>query len=229
MRHIMLAVLMMLGSLSAWAQRRVVVEPILDTARGFDTVILPRWEPHLYVATGFVGSDYFGSRVFTTVAPSVTYRPNARLEMNAGFRVTSDFGANKIFNVGAPVRSLAPYRHNESTGLVSAHVGAEYQVGDNVWLGASLYHLGGSYAPMYGFWGGNAVDVSVTALTAEAAFRFRNNNFLHLAVSIVRDQYGTLPFLYHDAFMYGGCRAWGFYGAPMGFCGSAMPYCGGWF
>ena len=45
---------------------------------GSDTLRLPKWEPHLAVATGFMGSSAGDNRLFTTVAPSLTYRPSSR-------------------------------------------------------------------------------------------------------------------------------------------------------
>lgn len=225
-RYIVAAVLMM-GSLNLWAQWRPYHEAVFDTVEDFDTISFPRWEPHLSVGMGFFSSSFGDSRVFTSVAPSLSYRPNDRLTVNGGFRVISDFGVDKVFASPAPVRNLAPYRNNGGTGMVGVHLGAEYQVNDNVWLAATLYHLGGSYAPIYAFTNGNDLDVSITALTAEAAFRFKNDNFLHLSVTVMRDRGGALPYMWHDAFMTGH-GAWGMGGMPCAW-GMASPYWGGWY
>ena len=62
------------------------------------------------------------------------------------------------------MKRLAPYRQrNGGTGLVSAHAAAQYQVNDHLWLAASLYHLTGTYAPLYGFGNGDVFDVSAKA------------------------------------------------------------------
>lgn len=220
LKYIIAAVLM-LGSLSVRAQWHPYYKAQLDTAADFDTIAFPRWEPHLSVGTGFFGTSFGDNRIFTSVAPSLSYRPNSCLTVNGGFNIVSDFGADKVFSSPAPVRSYAPYRNEGGTGLVGVHVGAEYQVNDNVWIAASLYHLGGSYAPIYALSNG-PVDVSVTALTAEAAFRFKDNNFLHLSVTIANDRNGSLPYMWHDAFMTG--HGWGMYGSRCGW-GMASPYC----
>ena len=84
-----------------------------------DTVKLSRWEPHMSVSTGFLGTSYGDNRLYTSVAPSLTFRPNDRWKMNAGFRITSDMGLNPNYAFSSPTRSLAPVRHrNGGTGLV---------------------------------------------------------------------------------------------------------------
>ena len=182
-----------------------------------DTVKLPRWEPHLSAGTGFVGSSYGDNRLFTSIAPSLTFRPNGCWTVNAGFRVTTDMGLNPNYAFSSAERSLAPYRHrNGGTGLVSVHAGAQYRANDRLWLAASVYHLTGTYAPYYGFGNGDVFDVSATAFSAAASYRFGNDSFLHLSVTCIRDEYGTVPFLWHDAWMHGGYGSWGMYGSPYG-------------
>ena len=198
-----------------------------------DTVKLSRWEPHLSVSTGFMGTSYGDNRLYTSVAPSLTFRPNGRWTMNAGFRITTDMGLNPNYAFSSPTRSLAPVRHrNGGTGLASAHVAAQYQVNDRLWLAAAMYHLGGTYAPLYGFGNGEVFDVSATAVSAAATYRFNNDSFLHLAVTYVRDEQGTLPYLWHDAWMHG-YGSWGMYTSPMGYYHLGAPYgqmlYGGWF
>ena len=134
-----------------------------------DTVKLSRWEPHMSVSTGFLGTSYGDNRLYTSVAPSLTFRPNDRWKMNAGFRITSDMGLN----------------------------------------------LTGTYAPLYGFGNGDVFDVSATAVSAAASYRFGDNNFLHLAFTYIRDEQGTLPYMWHDAWM-SGYGAWGMHALPMG-------------
>ncbi len=191
-----------------------------------DTVKLSRWEPHLSVGTGFFGTSYGDNRLFTTVAPSLTFRPNSRWTVNAGFRITTDMGLNPNYAYGSSTQDLAPYKHrNGGTGMASAHVAAQYQVNDRLWLAAALYHLGGTYAPIYGFGNGNVFDVSATAVSAAATYRFKNDSFLHLAVTYVRDEQGTLPYLWHDAWMHG-YGSWGMY--HMGTPCSQM-FLGGWY
>lgn len=177
-----------------------------------DTLNLSRWEPHLSASTGFIGTSFGDNRLYTSVAPSLSFRPSDRWTLNAGFRITTDMGLNPNYTLSTPTRSLAPYRHrNGGTGLVSAHIAAQYQVSDNLWLAAAIYHLGGTYAPVYGFGNGEVFDVSATAFSAAATYRFKNDSFLHFSVSYVRDEQGTLPFLWHDAWMHGGYGAWGMY------------------
>ena len=188
------------------------------------TVKLPRWEPHLNVSTGFMGTSYGDNRLYTSVAPLLTFRPNSRWAVNAGFRITSDMGLNPNYAFSSPERSLAPYKHrNGGTGLASAHVAAQYQVSDRLWLAAAVYHLGGTYAPVYGFGNGEVFDVSATAISAAAAYRFSDDSFLHLSFTYVRDGQGTLPYLYHDAWMHG-YGAWGMYGSPIGCYGMGVPH-----
>jgi hypothetical protein len=180
-----------------------------------DTVKLSRWEPHLQVSTGFMGTSYGDNRLYTSVAPSLTFRPSDRWAMNAGFRITTDMGLNPNYAYSSPERSLAPYKHrNGGTGLAAAHVVAQYQVSDRLWLAAAVYHLGGTYAPVYGFGNGEVFDVSATAVSAAASYRFNDDSFLHLSFTYVRDEQGTLPYLYHDAWMHG--YGWGMYASPMG-------------
>lgn len=185
-----------------------------------DSVKTPKWEPHLSVSTGFIGSNYGDNRLFTSVAPSLDFRPNDRWRLTGGFRITSDMGMPMISNN----RDLAPYKRDKGTGLVSVHGAAEYQVNDRLWLAAAVYHVAGSYAPFYGFGRGNAWDVSATAISAAAAFRFNDNDFLRLSFTVVRDNYGTLPFMYHDAWLHGGYGAWGLYATPLDYYRMADPF-----
>ena len=130
-----------------------------------DTVKLSRWEPHLSVGTGFIGTGNGDNRLYTSVAPSLSFRPNDRWTVNAGFRITTDMGLNANYAFSSPTRSLAPVRHrNGGTGLVSAHMAAQYQVNDRFWLAAAVYRLTGTYAPLYGFGNGDVFDVSATAV-----------------------------------------------------------------
>ena len=199
-----------------------------------DTVALPKWEPHLSVSTGFIGSSYGDNRLYTSVAPSLTFRPSDRWTINAGFRITSDMGLNPHYAFSSPAKNLAPYKHrNGGTGIASAHVAAQYQVSDRLWLAASVYHLGGTYAPIYGFGNGTTFDVSATAVSAAASYRFRNDSFLHFSVTYIRDEYGTMPYLFHDAWMHGGYGPWGLYASPTEYYRMAAPYSplffGGWY
>ncbi len=184
---------------------------------GSDTLRLPKWEPHLAVATGFMGSSAGDNRIFTTVAPSLTYRPSSRWTVNAGFGITSDMGLNPNYAMTRPTRNLAPYKRNGGTGLVSAHAEAIYRAGENVWLAAAVYHLSGSYAPLFGMANGRVLDVSATAISAAAAFRLSEKSFLQLSFTAVHDRYGTMPALYHDAWMHGGCGSWGLYSPLAGY------------
>ena len=189
-----------------------------------DTVKLSRWEPHLSVSTGFIGTSYGDNRLYSSVAPSLTFRPNSRWAVNAGFRITTDMGLNPNYTLSTPVKSLAPYRQrNGGTGLVSAHAAAQYQVSDHLWLAASLYHLTGTYAPLYGFGNGDVFDVSATALSAAALYSFSNDSFLHLSFTYLRDEYGTMPYLYYDAWMHG-YGSWGMHVSPLECYRLASPY-----
>lgn len=203
------------------AQRRPYYDRLLPQSQDS---LLPRWEPHLAVGTGFTSSTQGDNRLFTAVAPSLTYHASDKLSLFAGFSILSDLGLNPNYNVG---RSYAPRRNNGGTGLVTVEAGGEYQLNEKVWLAASVWHVGGQYAPFFGPLNGDAMEVSATAISAAAAFRFKNDNFLHLSFTIVRDHAGTLPWMYHDAWMHSGF-GWGGgmaspytpYGSPMG--------CGGW-
>ena len=190
-----------------------------------DTVALPKWEPHLSVSTGFIGSSYGDNRLYTSVAPSLTFRPTDRWAINAGFRITTDMGLNPNYMFSSSAKDLVPYKHrNGGTGIASAHVAAQYQVTDRLWLAASVYHLGGTYAPIYGFGNGSSFDVSATAVSAAASYRFRNDSFLHLSFTYVRDEYGTMPYLFYDTWMHGGCGPWGMCVSPTDYYRMASPY-----
>lgn len=203
-----------------------------DTLRNVQnlTLELPKVEPHLSVGTGFMGTSYGDNRLYTSVAPSLVYRPSKKWTLMGGFRITTDMGLNPNYPFGSGLTDLAPYRRNGGTGLVSGGVRAQYQVNDNVWLAGSVYHIGGTYAPLY-FGNGNVYDVSCTAISAEAAFRFANNNFLHVSFTYLNDQQGTLPYMMHDAWMHcGGYGGWGFYATPADYYRMAAfgPMCHGY-
>lgn len=190
-----------------------------------DSVRLSKWEPHLSVSSGFMGTSWGDNRLYTSVAPSLTYRPNERWSFDGGFRITSDMGLSREFNLSPAPQDLAPYRErNGGTGLVSAHLSAQYQVNDNMWLAASIYHLGGSYAPMYGPWGGSTFDVSATAISAEAAFRFKEDNFLTVSFTYIHDNCGTMPLMLHDMWMHHPYGQWGMYMSPADYYRMADPY-----
>lgn len=185
-------------------------------------VSMPKLEPHLSVGTGFMGTNYGDNRAFTSVAPSLVYRPNQRWTLIGGMRITQDMGLNPNYTpLGADV-NYAPYKRNGGTGLISVGAAAIYQVNDNVWLGGSIYHIGGTYAPLY--WGnGQVFDVSCTAVSAEAAFRFANDHLLQISFTYIHDNTGAMPYMMHDAWMhYGG---WGLYGHPYGCYHMPMGFC----
>jgi len=170
-----------------------------------DSLKLRQVEPHLSVSTGFIGNSRGDNRVFTSVAPSFTYRANEKVTFMGGFSVLSDFGLDRNF-VNNPIRSKAPRRdRNGGTGIVSAEVGMHYQVNDKFLLSAWLYHAGGQYAPFYSRINDGAFDVSVTALSASAAYRFNNEDFLRVSLTVIRDHTGSMPFVLHDAWM---SRGW---------------------
>lgn len=205
---------------SAQAQRRpYYCDRLMPESQ--DT-LFSKWEPHLAVGTGFMATSRGDNRLFTSVAPSLTYHASDRLSFYGAFSVVSDLGLNPSYNVG---RSYAP-RRNGGTGLVSLEAGGEYRLNDHIWLAASVWHAGGEYAPLFGPLNGSAMDVSATAVSAAAAFRFNNDNYLHLSFTFVRDHAGTLPWMCHDACMHSG---WGWggsmaspcpaYGCPVGFGG----------
>lgn len=176
-----------------------------------DTLRLPRWESHFAATTGFLGTGHGDNRLFTTLAPSVTFRPSPRWAVTGGFGLTSDFGLNGHY-MAQPERNLAPVR-NGGTTTASAYIAAEYQATDRLWLAASLYHIGGQYAPLFGPANGGTLDLSATALSAEAAYRFSGGSLLHLSVTVVRDHAGTLPYLWWENWHMGGWGGCGHYHA----------------
>ena len=199
-----------------------------------DTIRLPKWEPHLAVSTGFLGTSFGDNRLYTSVAPSLVYRPSDKWTVVGGFRITTDMGLNPNYSIGSSQRSLAPYRTNGGTGLASGYVEAQYQVNDNFWLAGSIYHIGGSYAPLFGPLNSEAFNVSATAISAAAAFRFKNNNLLHISFTYVRDHAGTMPYMLYDTWMHaGGFGPWGMYASPTDYYRMAAPYSpmffGGWY
>lgn len=199
-----------------------------------DTIRLPRWEPHLAVSTGFLGTSFGDNRLYTSVAPSLVYRPSDKWTVVGGFRITTDMGLNPNYSIGSSQRSLAPYRTNGGTGLASGYVEAQYHVNDNFWLAGSVYHIGGSYAPLFGPLNSEAFNVSATAISAAAAFRFKNNNLLHISFTYVRDHAGTMPYMLYDTWMHaGGFGPWDMYASPTDYYRMAAPYSplffGGWY
>ena len=64
-----------------------------------------------------------------------------------------------------------------------------------------------------------------TAVSAAAAFRFNERDFLQLSFTVVHDHYGTLPFMYHDAWMHSGFSPWGLYATPTDYYRMASPFC----
>lgn len=202
LRRLACAILLLTSSV-AFAQGRFV--PV-EQSKYFHKDTLSKWEPHISIGTGFIGAT-FGSRAYTTVAPSVRYHLNDRLSFSAGFRVTSDFGFNHVHYMGSSNRNLAPYKQG-GTGMVSAHASAEYQVNDRLTLAASVYHLGGSYSPLYCPMPGS-MDLSLTAFTAAAGYRFSNDSFLNIYFTYINDRTGAAPYLFHDAFMSSGYGMWG--------------------
>lgn len=199
-----------------------------------DTIRLPKWEPHLAVSTGFLGTSFGDNRLYTSVAPSLVYRPSDKWTVVGGFRITTDMGLNPNYSIGSSQRSLAPYRTNGGTGLASGYVEAQYQVNDNFWLAGSVYHIGGSYAPLFGPLNSEAFNVSATAISAAAAFRFKNNNLLHVSFTYVRDHAGTMPYMLYNTWMHaGGFGPWGMYASPTDYYRMAAPYSpmffGGWY
>ena len=171
-----------------------------------------------------MGSSFGDNRLFTSVAPSIVYRPSDRWTLSAGFRITSDMGLNPNYSLSAPAKDLAPYKRNGGTGLASAYAAGSYRVSENFWLAAAVHHIGGTYAPLYGFANGEVLDVSATAISAAAAFRFNNDSFLQLSFTVMRDHYGTMPFLYHDMWMHCGGGAWGLYASPSDYYRMASPF-----
>lgn len=221
-KYILTIALMLAGVLMANAQWLPYYPGELYRVDCDDTLVsadhwqleLPKYEPHLSVSTGFMGTNYGDNRLYTSVAPSLIVRPNQKWTLGAGFRITTDMGMNPNYAVVNNPQSLAPYKRNGGTGLVSAGVAAQYQVNDNIWLAGSIYHMTGTYAPLY-FGNGNVYDVSCTAISVEAAFRFANNNLLHIAFTYINDQNGTLPYMMHDAWMHcGGFGGYGMYTNP---------------
>ena len=163
------------------------------------------------------------NRIYTSVAPSFIFRPSSRWTIKTGFGILTDVGLNPYYTTAA-THSLAPLKRNGGTGLVSGHVAAQYRVNDNLWLSAAVYHVGGTYAPVFGFGKGNVLDVSATAFSAAADFKFNDDNFLHLSFTYIRDNYGTMPFLYHDAWMHSGYGRWGFYAHPTDYYRLCSPF-----
>lgn len=196
-----------------------------DETWAADSLRVPRWEPHVGVTTGFLGTGHGDNRLYTSVAPSLTFRPSERWAITGGLRLTSDFGLNSHY-MAQPERNLAPLR-NGGTTTASAYIEAAYQATDRLWIAANLYHLGGQYAPLFGPANGTTLDLSVTALSAEAAYRFGNNNWLHLSFTVVRDGTGALPYLWWENWHTGG---WGGYCGYNGFNGyNTWDRWNGWF
>lgn|GEM_PF-1520278 len=204
-----------------------------DSRAAADSLALPRFEPHLFVGAGVIAASGGGGRMLYHAAPSFVVRPSDRLTIHAGFDIRTDMGLGGGYDLGPTPRSLAPYR-SCGTRLISGGAGVAYRAGRDVWLWGAVSHIGGTYAPFFGPASGSVVNVSATALSAAAAFRFADDNYLHLSFTYVRDHAGTLGSLWYDAWRggygYGG-GAWGTYATPFDYYRMAAPCApsgGGW-
>lgn len=161
-----------------------------------------KWDYHLNVGTGIVSDFDNQVKSYFMISPQFEYKANAKLRLKAGFNLISDMDSY-VFK-GREPRSLAP-RKNSSTA-VGVHLSAQYQVNDRLWLGATVFHIGGqssllyTFNPFYGCQFGMPVDLGITGLCADMRYRIGDNNYLDLHISVIKDSYGTLPILYDNLY-----------------------------
>lgn len=162
-----------------------------------------KWDYHLTVGTGVVSDFDNQVKGYYMIAPEIEYNPNSRWSIKAGFNAISDMDSY-VFK-GREPRSLAP-RKNSSTA-VGVHLSAQYQVNDRLWLGATVFHIGGqsslmyTFNPYYGWQFGAPVDLGITGMSADMRYRIGDSSYLDLHISVMRDQYGTLPILYDNLYL----------------------------
>lgn len=161
-----------------------------------------KWDYHLNVGTGIVSDFDNQVRNYFMISPEIEYKPNSRWAVKAGFNAISDMDSY-VFK-GREPQSLAP-RKNASTA-VGIHLSAQYQVTDRLWIGATVFHIGGqssllyTFNPYYGWQFGTPVDLSITGFCADMQYRIGDNSYLDLHISVLRDNYGTLPILYDNLY-----------------------------
>ena len=183
------------------------IRPIEDYGKLMDTV--RKWEFHLSMGTSLVGSRY-DMATLSGVTPTVIYRPNNKLKIKGSVSGAYSYTlAPQGYGIrGHQPRSLAPYRYPATA--MAATVSAEYQVNDRLWVGASVSKIGGELASgmLVNPWlltDGYPVALDVTSFTAAMRYRFGDDNFLDIHLTVLNDRAGTLvPLLYDYPYGWGG-------------------------
>lgn len=204
------------------------VHALTDTSRLTDD---KRWDFHLSMGTALVGSRLGSASVFS-VTPSVVYRPNDRVTVRASASALNTYtlAPNGYRIEGIRPRSYAPVRHPSAAVAGAVSVAMTYRVNERLWLGASLFHMGGQMASdvlMNPFLPPTTmIDMNMTAFTAALRYKLREDSFLDMHFTVINDPTGALGPLYYGSpyggmygtfygDMYGGAYG-GLYGSSFG-------------
>lgn len=181
------------------------LRPLEDYGKLMDSV--PKWQFHVAMGTSLVGNSYNMASLYG-ITPTVVYRPNSRLKVVGSVTgINSHSLATEGYTIrGREERSLVPYRY-PSTAL-AATVAAEYQVNDHLWLAAAYSRMGGELASgmILNPWlpsTGRPLALDASSFTAAMRYRFNNDSFLDVHLTVINDRAGTLaPLIYNPYGMY---------------------------
>ncbi len=209
------------------------VHALTDTSRLTDN---KRWDFHLSMGTALAGSRFGSASVFS-VTPSVIYRPNDKLTVHASASALNSYtlAPNGYRIEGVRPRSYAPLRHPSAAVAGAVNLAMTYRVNERLWLGASLFHMGGQMASdalMNPFLPpATMMDMNLTAFTASLRYKLREDSFLDMHMTVINDPTGALGPLYYGS-LYGGLYGapyGGIYGGPYGgMYGSSLGNIFGW-
>lgn len=203
--------------------------PIIATAQsslkhnlgtiGFSSDTVSKWNYHIDLGMG-VTSGFGATNSYMVVAPTVEYKPNNKWAFQAGFAAIN--GTNMANFTSQSTRDLAPRRPNSNSSLALAgKISAQYQVTDNLWVAATLWHVAGQTVLPGGFgWyglmpAGLPVNLDATGVTGEVHYDFGKGNSLGLYFSYINDRTGgMMPMLCDPIYGYGmnPMMGHGFYG-----------------
>lgn len=181
------------------------MHPLGDTGRLLDDDSLRRWQFHLSMGTGIVGSRHATSPYFT-ITPSLTFQPSDRLKINASVTMLDSYSMYPGgYNIrGREVRNLAPVR-NYSAAAAALSVSATYRASDRLWVAASLFHTSGGLASaaLVNPWFPADMPLMLDATAFSAAMRYRigESSFLDIHLTVIDDRTGAFtPMLFGTPF-----------------------------
>lgn len=171
---------------------------------------LPRWDFHVSLGSGVTVGNRGTVSAFG-VTPSVVWRPSERLKVTASGTLMDSYALMpRGFHLrGQEPRNVAPLRHPQGGSVAGAlRVEAEYQVNERLWVAGSLTRLTGRLASgaLVSPWlyGRGPVDLDATALSADLRYRFKNNTFLDVHMTVIDDRTGAMgPLIMGGPYGYG--------------------------